>query len=65
MRGKLQIILRDIAPFVALVLALLLTVWTRHAAAAQYPGSSAISYYQGQLWNVNDPRSLSLRSPGP
>jgi hypothetical protein len=67
MRGRLvQIILRDVAPVVALVLVLLLTVWTRHAASAQYPDMQPTSYSQSQLSSADDdPQALSLRGPSP
>jgi hypothetical protein len=50
MRGRLvQIIWREIAPVVALVLALLLTFWTRDTASAQYLDTQPNSYYQSPL----------------
>jgi hypothetical protein len=50
MRSKfLQIVWRDVAPLVALVLALVVTFWTRHSDSADYPHIQPTSYYQGQL----------------
>jgi len=50
MRRKfLQIVWRDVAPVVALVLALVLTFWTRHGDSAAYPDIQPTSYYQSQL----------------
>jgi hypothetical protein len=44
---------RDIVPVVALVLALLLTFWTRDGASAQYAGIWPVSYYQGESHVAN------------
>ena len=67
MRSKfLQMIWSDLAPVVALVLALLLTVWTRHSASAEYLDMQANLYYQNQLWSADHGRQVSsLTSPNP
>lgn len=64
MRGRLvQFIWREVAPMVALVLALLLTFWTRDTASVQYSGTQP--YHQSQLWSADDgPQALSLTSSG-
>lgn len=60
MREKfLQTIWRDIAPVVALVLALLLTFLTRHSASVEYPEYPDIQpsvYYQSQSWSADGDR---------
>jgi len=66
MRGRLvQFVWREVAPMVALVLALLVTIWTRDTASAQYSGTQPNSYHQCQLWSADDdPPALSLTSGG-
>jgi hypothetical protein len=67
MREKfLRTIWRDIAPVVALVLALLLTFLTRHSASVEYPDTQPSVYYQSQLWGADgdrQPASLTRLSP--
>src|SRR6516165_1762959 len=46
----LQTIWRDVAPVVALVLALLLTFLTRHSDSVEYLNMQPSAYYQSQLW---------------
>jgi hypothetical protein len=48
-----QMIWRDIVPIVALVLALMLTFWTRDDASAQYSGIQLDPHYQGELHVAN------------
>jgi len=48
-----QMIWRDIVPVVALVLALVLTFWTRDDASAQYSGIQLDAHYQGELHVAN------------
>jgi hypothetical protein len=66
MRRLVEIIWRDIAPVVALVLALLLTFWTRDTASAQYLNTQPNAAYQSQLWSADaDWEAWSLTRRGP
>jgi hypothetical protein len=62
----LQTIWRDVAPVVALVLALLLTFLTRHSDSVEYPNMQPSASYQSQLWGADGDRecaSLASLSP--
>ena len=59
----LQTIWRDVAPVVALVLALLLTFLTRHSDSVEYLNMQPSAYYQSQLWRADvdrEPASLTV-----
>jgi hypothetical protein len=66
MRGRyLEFIWREVAPIVAFVLALLLTVWMRDTDSAQYPDMQPNSYHQSQWWSADDdPQALWLTRSG-